>query len=281
MPKPSVALWSAKPTTKVVASNVEFSAAAAPIPRPSAKLCRPMPIAISMASLRPSITASAFTVRRSYQTMPSRPMPTPANISAPYPKTWPRLRLSAGSAASIGSQAALSTSQTRNMRTPTARADRKWRTFGRVFVIRPTGRPRTIVPPAIRPRIKVCAKLIPALLGKAYLQCKLGSAVPGLAHQLPGDPSVDDVEGGQAEHLLASGVLAVLDEGDPVPVAGGPSDLMDHVTRGHVADPLADGRGAIERPERRRWRGCVSDHHLRIVGVRPELAAGISVLDSA
>ena len=52
MPKPSVALCSAKPITSSVASAISLAAAACPIASPSAKLCRPMPTAISSASRR-------------------------------------------------------------------------------------------------------------------------------------------------------------------------------------------------------------------------------------
>ncbi len=48
MPKPSVALWRAKPTISVVASATSPAWAETPMARPSLKLCTPMAIAISI-----------------------------------------------------------------------------------------------------------------------------------------------------------------------------------------------------------------------------------------
>ena len=50
MPKPSVPLWSAKPMISTSARLVSPRAADCPMARPSAKLCRPMPVAIRTAS---------------------------------------------------------------------------------------------------------------------------------------------------------------------------------------------------------------------------------------
>ena len=50
MPKPSVALWRAKPITSVSASATSPLPADWPMARPSEKLCRPMPVAIMSAS---------------------------------------------------------------------------------------------------------------------------------------------------------------------------------------------------------------------------------------
>src|SRR5919197_385685 len=48
MPKPSVALWSAKPTISTVANPISPARADTPIARPSAKLWRPIAAAIVM-----------------------------------------------------------------------------------------------------------------------------------------------------------------------------------------------------------------------------------------
>ena len=50
MPKPSVALWSAKPITSTIARLISSLAADWPIASPSEKLCRPMPVAMKTAS---------------------------------------------------------------------------------------------------------------------------------------------------------------------------------------------------------------------------------------
>ena len=50
MPKPSVALCRAKPMTSTVAKAISLLAAACPIANPSAKLCSPIPMAISKES---------------------------------------------------------------------------------------------------------------------------------------------------------------------------------------------------------------------------------------
>ena len=50
MPKPSVALWSAKPITSTMARLISSLAADWPIARPSEKLCSPMPVAMKTAS---------------------------------------------------------------------------------------------------------------------------------------------------------------------------------------------------------------------------------------
>jgi len=52
MPNPSVALWRANPMTSRVASATSSRAADCPIASPSAKLCRPMPTAMSSANRR-------------------------------------------------------------------------------------------------------------------------------------------------------------------------------------------------------------------------------------
>ena len=64
IPKPSVALWSAKPITSSVASAISLLAAAWPIARPSAKLCRPMPTAINSESRRAGDHAAMPRARR-------------------------------------------------------------------------------------------------------------------------------------------------------------------------------------------------------------------------
>ena len=58
MPKPSVALCSAKPMIRTSASETSSGAAAWPIARPSPKLCRPMPVAIRSASRRAGVRRS-------------------------------------------------------------------------------------------------------------------------------------------------------------------------------------------------------------------------------
>src|SRR4051795_9310160 len=58
------------------------------------------------------------------------------------------------SAVSIGSTAPDRTSQSRNRRMPVASADSAARVAAPRFCMRPTGRPRKIVPPAIAPRIR-------------------------------------------------------------------------------------------------------------------------------
>ena len=62
MPKPSVALCSAKPITSKVASATSLLAADWPMARPSAKLCSPMPTAIKSASCRDGDHAATITV---------------------------------------------------------------------------------------------------------------------------------------------------------------------------------------------------------------------------
>src|SRR3954453_23965982 len=63
------------------------------------------------------------------------------------------------SAVSIGSTAPETTSQRRKTRMPVASADRAARVAALRFCMRPTGRPRKIVPPAIAPRIRTWAVL--------------------------------------------------------------------------------------------------------------------------
>src|SRR5512135_1606542 len=77
---------------------------------------------------------------------------------------WPR-------AASIGSQAADSTSHVRKTRTPTATALRNRRRPGAGRRSRPTGRPSRIVTPAIKPSSSVCDRLMSLLVTGRELGC--------------------------------------------------------------------------------------------------------------
>ena len=79
MPKPSVALCSAKPMTSTVARATSPLAADWPMARPSAKLCRPMPTAISSAVWRALLHDATPRVaggRSSTDIAPGPPRPT-------------------------------------------------------------------------------------------------------------------------------------------------------------------------------------------------------------
>ena len=76
MPKPSVALWSAKPTIRVAASETSPEREATPIARPSAKLWSP----IAMAIIIPSDNAA----RRACSASPS-----PSNVGSAIASALP------------------------------------------------------------------------------------------------------------------------------------------------------------------------------------------------
>src|SRR4051794_39673511 len=86
-----------------------------------------------------------------------RPAAKPATPRAASHQKRPQWRSS--SAVSIGSTAPDRTSQSRKTRMPVASADSAARAAPLRFCMRPTGRPRKIVPPAIAPRIKTWAVL--------------------------------------------------------------------------------------------------------------------------
>ena len=64
MPRPSVTLWTMKPTIRKVPSASSPSANDEPIASPSPRLCRPMPTATSVASAEPAERARASPPRR-------------------------------------------------------------------------------------------------------------------------------------------------------------------------------------------------------------------------
>src|SRR5258708_4656884 len=94
----------------------------------------------------------------------------PRKNRAPYPRTGPIPAVRSWrwpSAASSGSYAWTSTSQTRNSRIPMARALRNWRRPGRGARTRPTGSPIRMVTPAMKPRSRVWVSLMDPGLQRA------------------------------------------------------------------------------------------------------------------
>ena len=174
MPKPSVALCRLKPMISTVARPTAPAFADTPIARPSAKLCRPIAVAITIpvcsarrraasapscarASCSESSTAAASPPatgagparlersRRSIAEMPAVPTMKPPASSANSPSTWAKLPVSWrrwSTAVSIIASPCLVTSVKMNARIPTENMARHTRTRSPAHRTRPTGSPR-------------------------------------------------------------------------------------------------------------------------------------------